>query len=352
MNTILNKSAAVLAAALLAGFAGVSTMAGDNPPAVGTASVDADAPFPPQPLAKPVPPQPPARAFAFASDNHHRTPVIWLGVGVEETSEALTSQLDLKPGEGLAVTFVSSNSPAGIAGLRKNDVLVELDGQMLVDGAQLRKLVQMHADGDSVKIEFYRAGKKQSASAKLIKQTRDDNFAEGDMGPDNLGNLMFRLNDQHALLEDKVKVDREVQQAMRSAQQAVQEAVRQSMDATDGLDHQLEIIHKKLGNLANGGINLDTSTSVMVKNEGATVRSIVKKDASGTYVIVADPAKRLTAHDAAGKLLFDDVIDSPEQQEKVPKEVWEKVAPMLDQLDHGPVARSRKPAPKNDSQDE
>ena len=52
----------------------------------------------------------------------------WLGVGVEEASEALQSQLGLAPRVGLLVTYVTSDSPAAKAGLEKNDVLVEFEG--------------------------------------------------------------------------------------------------------------------------------------------------------------------------------------------------------------------------------
>ena len=62
---------------------------------------------------------------------------------------------------------------------------------------------------------------------------------------------------------------------------------------------------------------------------------MVKSDETGTYVIVAAPNKRLTAHDKDGKLLFDGDIETPEQQQKVPGAVWEKVKPMLEQM--GPV---------------
>src|ERR1017187_8909979 len=51
-----------------------------------------------------------------------------------------------------------SETPAAKVELKKNDVLVEFEGQMLVDPIQLRKLVQMHPDGDSVKITFFQIG--------------------------------------------------------------------------------------------------------------------------------------------------------------------------------------------------
>src|ERR1051326_3203056 len=63
----------------------------------------------------------------------------WLGISTAEASEALTAQLDLKPGVGLVVTYVVGESPAAKAGLLKNDVLVSFDDQSLVHPAQLRK---------------------------------------------------------------------------------------------------------------------------------------------------------------------------------------------------------------------
>jgi len=302
----------------------------------------------------PVPPEPPGPRPKALFTYSIKAPAekIWLGVGAEETSEPLTAQLGLKPGEGLAVTYISTNSPAAIAGLQKNDVLAELDGQMLVDPMQLRKLIQMHEDGDSVKIIFYRGGKKQSASAKLVKHAADENFGFDQPGPKDFGNFAFKVNNQQLWTLDSQKLNVEVQQAMKSAQLALLDAERQAHDATDGLDHRLEIIHQKLGNLADGGMNLGKDSTVVVKNEGERVRTIVKKDESGTYVIVADPAKHLTAHDSDGKLLFDGTIDSPEQQQNVPKEVWEKAKPMLEQLDHGPAPRGKKAGPENGSQDE
>src|SRR5207244_5878270 len=99
--------------------------------------------------------------------------VTWLGLATEEPSDALTSQLGLHSGEGLLVTYVASNSPAANAGIQKNDLLVEMDGQKLVLPAQLRKLVQMRKEGDKVGLIYYRHGKKQNTSATLGKTKAD-----------------------------------------------------------------------------------------------------------------------------------------------------------------------------------
>jgi hypothetical protein len=263
---------------------------------------------------------------------------LWLGVAVTDTTEPLSAQLGLRRGEGLVVSLVSSNSPATVAGLQKNDVLVALDGQMLVDPGQLRKLVQMHADGDVVKLEYYRAGKKESVSAKLANQPADQALLDSNQYP--IGRYSPRFN---AFLDraDNAKVQAEVQHAIADAEHAMQGALRQSENETGSLNQRLQVLQKKLGHLANGGVDLDKNTTVVVKNDSDTVRTVVKKDETGTYILIADPARHLTVHDAGNKLLFDGPVDSPTQQRKVPSDLWKKVGPMLSQLDQDPTA----PAP-------
>ena len=75
---------------------------------------------------------------------------------------------------------------------------------------------------------------------------------------------------------------------------------------------------------------MDDNASVTVRSNGQRVKSVVKSDDSGTIVIVSNPKPHLTAHDKDGKLMFDGEIDTPEQRAKVPPELWEKVAPLLD----------------------
>jgi len=256
----------------------------------------------------------------------------WLGVGVFDTTEPLCAQLGLKRGEGLVIEFVSSNSPAAAVGLQKNDVLVRLDGQMLVDSIQLRKLVRMHAEGETVKIEYYRAGKQETASAKLIKMPPAEVI--GDANPYSNGLFQQRLQNVVRSIPkvDTDKINAEVQRAMAEADRAVAEARRQSQKAGD-MNQRLAVLQKKLGNFAAGGVNLDNNTTVEVKNDTGSVRTAVKKDDTGTYILVADPAKRATVHDAHNKLLFDGPVDSSDEQKKVPAEIWQKLEPMLKQLD-------------------
>jgi hypothetical protein len=248
----------------------------------------------------------------------------WLGVAVSDTTEPLCAQLGLKRGEGLVVELVSSNSPAAGAGLQKNDVLV--------DSIQLRKLVRMHAEGETVKIEYYRAGKLETVSAKLVKQPADEVIEDSNPYPNGLFQQRLQNIVRTIPKVDTDKINAEVQRAMAEADRAVREASRQSQAAGD-MNQRLAVLQKKLGNFAAGGVNLNNNTTVEVKNDLGSVRTVVKKDDTGTYILVADPAKRATVHDADNKLLFDGPVDSTDQQKKVPAEIWQKLEPMLKQLD-------------------
>jgi hypothetical protein len=103
----------------------------------------------------------------------------WLGIGSAEASDALDAQLGLRHGEGLVVLLVVTNSPAAKAGVQKNDVLVEFEGQRLVHPVQFRKLLQMKNDGEKVQITLFRAGKKQVVSATL-EMPPEDPILHGD----------------------------------------------------------------------------------------------------------------------------------------------------------------------------
>lgn len=293
----------------------------------------------------------------------------WLGVYAEEASEALASQLGLAPGVGLLVTYVATNSPAANAGLQKNDVLVELNGQPLVLPGQLRKMVQVRKEGDTVKLVFYRGGKKQTASATLAKApaslalTSDEKDLQGSLRDlqrqlkelpigdairkqmdelrDSLGNMKFDQNKAQeeirrgmeeaskALQEiDRKKIQDEVRRSLEEAGKALQKAIREATNAAAAYGPALKTYQDYLKSYA--AANNDASVTVSSTSQSA--KSIVKSDDSGTIVIITNPKLRLTAHDKDGKLLFDGEIETAEQRHDVPGDLWQRVEPLLNKL--------------------
>ena len=286
----------------------------------------------------------------------------WLGVAIEEAPEALAEQLGLDAGVGLVVTHVSADSPAAKAGLKKNDVLVELAGQSLVHPAQLRKLVQARKPGDKVKLVFYRAGKKQTESATLEKApVRFGLFDDGGKSSEDMQHLelFFRelrglpgattaaVHAQTKALHDalrnisgpqKEQIEVEIRRGMDEARKAIEEAARE-------LEHNKGSLQKesvRLKELLRSGINVDDNATVVVRSTGKSSRSLVKTDDTGTIILVGPPNLRLTARDKNGKLLFDGEIETDEQQAKVPRELWERVEPLIDKEPVEPTEPEKK----------
>jgi membrane-associated protease RseP (regulator of RpoE activity) len=272
----------------------------------------------------------------------------WLGLAAEEASEALISQLQLDPGVGLTVTYVAPDSPAAKAGLQKNDVLVEFNGQPLVHPAQLRKLVQVRQPGDVIKLAYYRAGKKETVSATLsqssertewpdnipgwkdamqVYQRFQDEWRDhyGESLREQMKNLQHSLGDLHI---DREQVQKEIRGSLEAAGLAAEEVLRHATNQFKELGPTV----KTLEELAKGWVGVSKDATVTVNTSGSSVRTMVKADDSGTYVIVANPRKHLTAHDSSGKLLFDGEIETPEQQAAVPKEIWQKAEPMVKKM--------------------
>jgi membrane-associated protease RseP (regulator of RpoE activity) len=275
--------------------------------------------------------------------------VAWLGISTDEACEVLAAQLGLKPGEGLVVIYVEPNSPAAKAGLQKYDVLVSMGDQMLVHPHQLRKLVRLQKEGDSIKLEFYRGGKKQSATATLSKTTD-----RTDAGDDMLRGLQFQLgepkiaNTTHEHMNNlqetlshagynRQTVNADLQRSMEQARKALHEALTRNGNLTWVIGPGAT----NLDALTLEGLSVGKGTTLTVKKNANSAKSIAKADETGTYVIVSNPKKRLTVHDNAGKLLFDGEIETDAQQQNVPPEIWTKAKAMLDEM--GPAKDDGEP---------
>ncbi len=93
--------------------------------------------------------------------------VTFLGVGTNRVSDALRKHVEIPHGVGLVIEHVVEDSPAHKAGIEQFDVLLELDGQIIVNREQLTTLVRSKEPEDTVELEVVRKGEKLKFSAKL-----------------------------------------------------------------------------------------------------------------------------------------------------------------------------------------
>jgi serine protease Do len=93
----------------------------------------------------------------------------WLGVTVQAMNKELADSFGLENTHGALVNEVVKDSPAADAGLKRGDVILAFDGQMIKELNDLPQLVAVTTVDKTVKVEIFRDDKKQEVKVKIGK---------------------------------------------------------------------------------------------------------------------------------------------------------------------------------------
>lgn len=109
----------------------------------------------------------------------------YLGIHIQEVTPELARAFGLKQGGGVLVGDVAPNTPAANAGLKKGDVILQLNGETVDAPNQLQVQIAQFAPGTNVKLQIWRNGGTQDVSLKLAELDEHDDkqvSAEGATG--------------------------------------------------------------------------------------------------------------------------------------------------------------------------
>jgi serine protease Do len=98
---------------------------------------------------------------------HGRVVRGYLGVHIQDVTPSLAHQFGLNQGGGVLIGDVSPDTPAAKAGLKKGDVVLELNGQPIEAANQLQVQISQMAPGSSAKMKIWRDGKSQDVTVNL-----------------------------------------------------------------------------------------------------------------------------------------------------------------------------------------
>ena len=93
----------------------------------------------------------------------------WLGVETHEVSSDKAKELKLSAERGVVLGKIVPDSPAAKAGLKENDVVMEINGQRVEGAAQFRRMIHEIPAGRSIQLSVWRDGRMQTISATLGK---------------------------------------------------------------------------------------------------------------------------------------------------------------------------------------
>jgi serine protease Do len=91
----------------------------------------------------------------------------YLGVHIQDVTPELATAFGLKQGGGVLIGDVSPDTPAARAGLKKGDVILQINGQPIDARNQLQVQIAQMAPGTPVKLQIWRNGATQNVSLNL-----------------------------------------------------------------------------------------------------------------------------------------------------------------------------------------
>lgn len=94
----------------------------------------------------------------------------YLGVGVYPVTEDFVKLLNLKSSDGAVINNVDPDSPADKAGLKRYDVITEVDGKPVKDGGDLQFKIAEIKPGTKIDLTIIRDGKKLTIPVKIAEK--------------------------------------------------------------------------------------------------------------------------------------------------------------------------------------
>src|ERR1700733_2610173 len=91
----------------------------------------------------------------------------YLGISMNDVTPENASFFNLKDATGAIVAQVTPDSPAARAGLKNGDVIVELNGQKIVNGGALQVAVSEDTPGTSIDLGIIRNGSQQTVKVQV-----------------------------------------------------------------------------------------------------------------------------------------------------------------------------------------
>jgi serine protease Do len=114
----------------------------------------------------------------------------YMGAAIQNLTEDLAKSFNYHGTAGVLIGDVTKDGPAGKAGLKSGDIIIEYDGKHMKDMNQLRNSVAETKPGTEVPIEIVRDGRQETKTVK-IGELEAQTMAEA--GPESSENLGFTV---------------------------------------------------------------------------------------------------------------------------------------------------------------
>ncbi len=179
----------------------------------------------------------------------------WLGVSIQDLTPELAKSLNISETAGALISGVEKDSPAAKAGLKRGDLVIELDGKKIANSTGLRNMVSAIAPGTKTAVKIIRDGKEQSITVmlgeykekRIVKKTEYNNALKGITVQELTPSLRDKLRlpeDLNGVVVTNIGQDSPTQEFLQ-INDVIQEVNRTQIQNVQNYDHVVSQIGEK-----------------------------------------------------------------------------------------------------------
>ncbi len=198
----------------------------------------------------------------------------WLGVGIQDISGEMAAYYGLKTGKGVLVADVFEDDPADLAGIKPQDIILEVDGKRVTTSRELTGLIAEIRVGKTVNVKVLRAGDEKTMKVKIAKReneklaARPNNREFGDELGVRISNLTDEIMQRFNLQENRGVLVINVERGSKAAQAGIRAG-----------DIIREINHMEV-------VSVDDYRKIIKSiDKGGTIQMFIKRMNAGFLVI-------------------------------------------------------------------
>jgi len=117
----------------------------------------------------------------------------WIGVEIQNVTQDLADDLNLKDTKGALVAEAQKNSPAAAAGVKSGDVITAVDGDPVADPHELARRIAAIGPKKTVKLTIIRDGSPMTLDVTLGKMPADKTASAETPADDNASSSLAKL---------------------------------------------------------------------------------------------------------------------------------------------------------------
>lgn len=265
--------------------------------------------------------------------------VAYLGVSMAPVPEQVRSFLELPEGRGVLIQMVQPKSAADVAGIKKNDIILNADKQAVNNIEELRNIIQNSKPGQEIALGINRKGKDMVVTAKLGKRA----LAEVNQLPP-IHRIPFKVDPnakddlQFEVLpiepEQMKNLPPQVQKMLKEHFKRNQDLFGQFDKLPDGnapdfekhMMRQLEQMRRIQADLQRQMKEMQQRDFKPNPNAKTNISQVISQsDGEHRLTIkVENGHKHLTVKDNDGKVLFDGPVNTDEERQAIPNDLLKK----------------------------